>query len=153
MIAPRRVMRSPSHFGTCPPCKGRSALPVRLVMNILFARVEHSMNRSGREPATRLRSLCRVEPRGSARRIPSACRTREGVPSRFYKGVHRINASATPRAHASDSSLMASVSTHGEAIEKGHGGASEATHPGLLRLALGSLGVDFGDMGTSPLYT
>src|SRR5262245_24323485 len=54
--------------------------------------------------------------------------------------------------HGSDTSLMASVSARGEALNHGHNGAAEATHPGLLKLALGSLGVVFGDIGTSPLY-
>ncbi len=38
------------------------------------------------------------------------------------------------------------------ALENGHGGAAEATPPSILKLALGSLGVVFGDIGTSPLY-
>ena len=37
-----------------------------------------------------------------------------------------------------------------EASEHGHGAL--AGHPGLFTLALGSLGVVFGDIGTSPLY-
>jgi len=32
ITAPSRVIRSPSHGGTRPPCKGRSALPARLAM-------------------------------------------------------------------------------------------------------------------------
>ena len=38
------------------------------------------------------------------------------------------------------------------ALENGHGGAAEAIPPSILKLALGSLGVVFGDIGTSPLY-
>ncbi len=47
---------------------------------------------------------------------------------------------------------MASPSARGEALENGHNGAGEAARPGLFTLALGSLGVVFGDIGTSPLY-
>ena len=36
--------------------------------------------------------------------------------------------------------------------DAGQNGASKAAHPGVLTLALGSLGVVFGDIGTSPLY-
>ncbi len=39
-----------------------------------------------------------------------------------------------------------------DASNGGPNGASEAKHPGLYMLALGSLGVVFGDIGTSPLY-
>ena len=39
-----------------------------------------------------------------------------------------------------------------EAVEKGHTEAGGAATPGLAKLALGSLGVVFGDIGTSPLY-
>src|SRR5688572_14841099 len=35
MIVPSRAMRSPSHAGTRPPCRGRSALPDLLVMSPL----------------------------------------------------------------------------------------------------------------------
>jgi KUP system potassium uptake protein len=38
-----------------------------------------------------------------------------------------------------------------EAAENGHAAAG-SRHPGLFKLALGSLGVVFGDIGTSPLY-
>jgi KUP system potassium uptake protein len=41
---------------------------------------------------------------------------------------------------------------HGDVSENGHDGTAEAARPGLLTLALGSLGVVFGDIGTSPLY-
>src|SRR6185295_11670301 len=35
MSAPRLVMRSASHRGTCPPCSGRSALPVLCVIGVV----------------------------------------------------------------------------------------------------------------------
>ena len=48
---------------------------------------------------------------------------------------------------------MAATSPAGsEADEKGHTEAGGAAAPGLATLALGSLGVVFGDIGTSPLY-
>jgi KUP system potassium uptake protein len=40
----------------------------------------------------------------------------------------------------------------GETSDPTHGGSGEAAAPGLATLALGSLGVVFGDIGTSPLY-
>ncbi len=43
-------------------------------------------------------------------------------------------------------------SARGDVSENGHEGAGEVAQPGLLKLALGSLGVVFGDIGTSPLY-
>ncbi len=39
-----------------------------------------------------------------------------------------------------------------DVLENGQDGAGAAARPGLLTLALGSLGVVFGDIGTSPLY-
>ncbi len=42
--------------------------------------------------------------------------------------------------------------THGEASENGHDAPAGVARPGLFTLALGSLGVVFGDIGTSPLY-
>ena len=47
--------------------------------------------------------------------------------------------------------MAASSPAQGETLESGMG-ETKAAHPGLLRLALGSLGVVFGDIGTSPLY-
>ena len=47
---------------------------------------------------------------------------------------------------------MASPSVRSEAAINGHSGAGEATPSGFLTLMLGSLGVVFGDIGTSPLY-
>ena len=35
LTAPSRVMRSASHFGTWPPCSGRSALPDLRAINVL----------------------------------------------------------------------------------------------------------------------
>src|SRR4051794_28696651 len=54
--------------------------------------------------------------------------------------------------HALFIRLMASISAPGEALDSGNAGTGEAARPGLLPLALGSLGVVFGDIGTSPLY-
>jgi len=42
--------------------------------------------------------------------------------------------------------------THNASAENGQDGAGSVAAPGLLKLALGSLGVVFGDIGTSPLY-
>jgi len=39
-----------------------------------------------------------------------------------------------------------------ETAENGHDGAGGARHPGLFLLVLGSFGVIYGDIGTSPLY-
>src|SRR4051794_19968101 len=47
---------------------------------------------------------------------------------------------------------MASVTAPSNALDHSQNGAAEPAHPGLLKLALGSLGVVFGDIGTSPLY-
>jgi KUP system potassium uptake protein len=47
---------------------------------------------------------------------------------------------------------MSSVSARGEALDNGHAATGEAAHPSLLKLALGSLGIVYGDIGTSPLY-
>jgi KUP system potassium uptake protein len=48
---------------------------------------------------------------------------------------------------------MASTSpAQSGALAAEHSGAGEAARPGVLALALGSLGVVFGDIGTSPLY-
>ena len=41
---------------------------------------------------------------------------------------------------------------HTDVLENGQDGAGTAAPPRLLTLALGSLGVVFGDIGTSPLY-
>ncbi len=55
--------------------------------------------------------------------------------------------------HALGSIAMALKSSAADAMsDGGQDGASEAKHPGLYMLALGSLGVVFGDIGTSPLY-
>src|SRR3712207_4746691 len=43
-------------------------------------------------------------------------------------------------------------SSPGDVSQAGQNGAGTAAHPRLLTLALGSLGVVFGDIGTSPLY-
>ncbi len=48
--------------------------------------------------------------------------------------------------------MAANAASTGEALDNGHSATAEAAHPGLLKLALGSLGVVFGDIGTSPLY-
>src|SRR5690554_6971845 len=46
---------------------------------------------------------------------------------------------------------MAEVQKHGKAVENGHADVdSQGKH--LLYLALGALGVVYGDIGTSPLY-
>lgn len=42
--------------------------------------------------------------------------------------------------------------SRGDLAENGHNGTGEAAPSGLFKLALGSLGVVFGDIGTSPLY-
>jgi len=42
--------------------------------------------------------------------------------------------------------------SRGDVAENGHNGTGEAAPSGLFKLALGSLGVVFGDIGTSPLY-
>ena len=47
---------------------------------------------------------------------------------------------------------MVASSSPGDALESGKNGIGETAHPGLFKLALGSLGVVFGDIGTSPLY-
>ena len=54
--------------------------------------------------------------------------------------------------HASVTNLMASPTVPGGALKGGEHAPGEAPAPGLLPLALGSLGVVFGDIGTSPLY-
>lgn len=48
--------------------------------------------------------------------------------------------------------MAINTSASAESPEGGQNGAGEAKHPGLYMLALGSLGVVFGDIGTSPLY-
>jgi KUP system potassium uptake protein len=47
---------------------------------------------------------------------------------------------------------MAIATAPGDVAENGHPATVESGHPGLFKLALGSLGVVFGDIGTSPLY-
>src|SRR5688572_33326100 len=47
---------------------------------------------------------------------------------------------------------MSVTSPPANGVDNGRNGIEAATHPGLLALALGSLGVVFGDIGTSPLY-
>lgn len=47
--------------------------------------------------------------------------------------------------------MAVSSPAQGEALESASGEA-KAAHPGLLTLALGSLGVIYGDIGTSPIY-
>src|SRR5688500_5587982 len=65
--------------------------------------------------------------------------------------VQRPVRSAKARADAFGSFLMAvSSSSPRDLAEAGQNGAS--AHPGLPALVLGSLGVVFGDIGTSPLY-
>ena len=48
--------------------------------------------------------------------------------------------------------MPSSSSAPADLSENGHHGASGTAHPGLFALSLGSLGVVFGDIGTSPLY-
>src|ERR1700755_690759 len=90
MTAPSRVMRSASHFGTCPPCSGRSALPDRHPISPQCpscASTKHSVhalyidwrvganarndtrNRPFGCPARQMHSICRASPR---KRGPSA---------------------------------------------------------------------------------
>ena len=45
-----------------------------------------------------------------------------------------------------------SSTSRNDGSENGHDGAGDVSRSGLLKLALGSLGVVFGDIGTSPLY-
>jgi KUP system potassium uptake protein len=47
---------------------------------------------------------------------------------------------------------MAIATAPADTVESGHPATVESGHPGLFKLALGSLGVVFGDIGTSPLY-
>jgi KUP system potassium uptake protein len=47
---------------------------------------------------------------------------------------------------------MSVTSPPANGVDNGRNGIEAATHPGVLALALGSLGVVFGDIGTSPLY-
>jgi KUP system potassium uptake protein len=48
--------------------------------------------------------------------------------------------------------MASSVTAPNTAPKEEHNGSGEMAGPGLLTLALGSLGVVFGDIGTSPLY-
>src|SRR5688572_8437641 len=43
-------------------------------------------------------------------------------------------------------------SSHADVADAGRNGTADTARPGLFTLALGSLGVVFGDIGTSPLY-
>src|SRR5690348_490268 len=55
---------------------------------------------------------------------------------------------------AKDAPLAEAPQGHGHAHEQGHGhGAHNATGAALAKLALGALGVVYGDIGTSPLYS
>src|SRR5688500_14987004 len=67
--------------------------------------------------------------------------------------VQRRARSAKARADAFGSFLMAvSSSSPRHLAEAGQNGAGASAHPRLPALVLGSLGVVFGDIGTSPLY-
>src|SRR5678816_1682979 len=72
ITAPRRVMRSASHFGTWPPCSGRSALPALRAIESTLRPLEGPEGDGVAQAVNRGDAVLPLVARGSAQQIERA---------------------------------------------------------------------------------